>query len=350
MVRYARVWLPVVAVVGSLVLRWPVSGRRSAGHPLDPEQSEIMDMLEFVLANDEDWTSVLEKNVRLNDRNRPEYHGRSAALAEDTRAKLRLVDDAAVEISPWPVLRKVANEFAWLDSHVKYAARVFRTAFMCVAVEYLSLLMELIVALNDKFAENHVGGTAHDAFERTIRHGTSYASSLLTVFVDKLAALGGGLDRLADLAYLYAQFAERTPDYFMYAMVLMRREFETGIDAICVRTHPNDIYRRFKVDADHDYLKGKESSAESILSAFERVAGGMLDEYENLRVHSLPVGTWNGIFDFHRPIANDVEFYLNVEKMLSKDSLGRQMLREKWERRDKLAALKREQLLAEPTA
>lgn len=290
----------------------------------DAKVSGNLSLLEFVVQNDDDWLLVFNQKIKLTYENLPPYHG--IDVDNDTKTKLRLLDEGVIEIAPLSLIQKVLKDFAWLGSYVEYASYVLHTAFMCTTFELVLLQMDLVLML-DKLYVGVEGEIDDDT-----RALTDEAWLTLAVFMDKLTAVKSGVDMMADLSYQYTKVAVVKRKDQVYVLGLMKKEIESIVDGQCYRMETSEIHGHFGIRDDFEKLNGTEPTKDMIVDTFNRASVGIMEMYNGLNVKTMAFENWEQILDFQIPIKKNINLYLKIEKLLVNDTLGEKMLNDQREK------------------
>lgn len=316
-------------VVGVLWLQrfWslvPAHGFAVGRHPLQKETKNV-ELMESVLRNDRAWRFVLDRKIKLSPDSRPPYF-HEFELSADAKQTLGLIDDHPAEVvltAPLPIIQTVLNRFRWLGSYVDYAVFVLHKAFVCTTYEFLRFQIDLIKRLAKK-AES-----GSPAWQSVADRPLTRAWTSVVTFVDKVTAMHGDLEMLTDLAYEYTVFLVEDPERSVHVLTLMAREIEEFTGSECERIEDVAILRHFGVATNPDYLSGDAASYKEIENVFDRVVRGMIAMFGELNAETMSMKNWVQVLDFKIAVREHINLYLKVDKILAKDEIGMDILKQK---------------------
>lgn len=275
--------------------------------PVRPEHAKHLELIEHALHNDAEWHAVLNQQIVLDRSNRPPYQTENVAAG--TRDKLRIIDDGLSEVSPLPVLRKVVRDFAWLGSHVAYAAYVLRTALACFTYGNLLEMLAVIERMGDERpkSKNEKNDDGEDAAPTQVDRSTiADAWSTVAMLTDKIAAVDGDLAAITDLSYTLAAALLSGGSAQFRIVGLLRAEFDKLVEGRCVvpKLPPNP---------------------QSLKAKFDQLVDRLLVVYEKLNINTMAKRNWAAILNFQIPASKGIKFDLIVNELLKDDEVGKRI-------------------------
>lgn len=298
---------------------------------VNTQHRKQLQMIRFALLYDREWRLVLEQRVRATDDavGPLPYRGEEALDADSPlRDGGGLLADGQTEIAPVPLFQTVLRDYWWLGSYVAYAARVLHTALMCVTFQVVSLQMYLIVMLEHKYMVDKKASNVVEGRTRLTPEVFHDAWSTLTVFMDKLAAVHGTLDAMADVSYTYSEALIKNRPGLVRDTNALRERIDDTVGRHCVRIERRELYNRLGVSATPeneplmDAMDMVPVDQLVVRETFDHITELVLHLYDRLGVRTMDMGNWQQILDFKTPILSDVNPYIKTGKPRRADRLS----------------------------
>lgn len=307
-----RCWVAAAALL--LHCWWVPSGVGSSiVGPRNRDVFKNLELLEFVVRNDQAWRFVLKQQIRVNDREDrlPVYHyAYYNAPDSEVWHSLYLIDDGAAVTSPMPVIKRVLHHHRWFGSHIEYAVRVLNTAFVCTTYGFLQVQIELIVLLMTKKKK-----AATDDIAAVDDRPVAKGIELVVQFVDMLAAVHGSLLFLSDLANEYVRITLERPDNELAALQIMAQRVRVALDAECVAIKRDTVILEFSdAKMKFDYLNEETVTDCEINTVLNSVTAGMVDTFDRLNVETMPPSSWIQILDFGTAVRRHIDAIVVVDE------------------------------------
>lgn len=310
-----------LSAVGLLLcIFWPLDAEPFVVKHPEPEKAKDLELLKFVMHNDNKWELVLDQKILINDSILPPYQDKD--VNPEIRELMRLLNSDATQASPYTVIQKVLNKFKWSGSFINYGMHVLQTAFMCTTFTFLSMEIELIALIDHK-----INDLKHEHEQMNLKMVMNIllnnAWKMLTVFFDKQAVVQSDMELMADLSYKYTELMINNGVTKIYVLKLIQTNIDKIIAAKCVRFESDVMYKRLGINVNYGYILGHESSYKDVLSVYENLTDKLTDVYEEFNITSMDYTNWKSILDFQRPIYKNINLYLRINELLKDDPLGK---------------------------
>lgn len=303
-----------------------------------------VELLKFVVRNNEKWRHVLNQNIRWTKELRSPYHGAADAsdqVSADTWAILRPWRDDGIEkqIAPFPVIKKVIDNYLWCGSFVQYAVHVLNTSLTCLTTQYLLLQIKLIIMLAKKMKMGDMETDGDETVNELSDTDTALLmakikdiNSILVVYIDKLSVAKSDMHLISGVLFMMTEVLEEYPKYHVYVLSLMRKEIEQAVGDSCVPTGDAELYGHFVGEANYDDLGRDEATREDTMHAFEAVFAGANKMYGDLGIETMPLENWRQILNIEKPVHERINLstYKNLAGLLIQNKQGIDIVAREW--------------------
>jgi hypothetical protein len=276
--------------------------------PHTTDQTDMLDLLRFVLLNDNEWKKVLQQHVKKDMIQISAYHDTDVIKAE-----LHLVDENEELIEAGPILKKVLDEYSWLGTYVEFASRTLSIAFMCYTYTNILLVVEMMLIMEFKYQDEKE--KYPKGIQETRKEILMDTLSAYVMLVDKLAAVHGRLDLMGEVLYLYDESIYSNRNAHMLVMHSMSVSISEQISRMCKQPKREQVFFNLGFTRVKGELNSSSTKLTHVASAIKQVIHRIIYIYGNFKIQSMQLNTWKQILNYQHPVNQDIDPFIIKENL-----------------------------------
>lgn len=297
------------SMIGLLCFFLPRSAKAQVVRYENEEISKKLELINFVLDNDDRFLMVLHEKVKVDDIFYPQYHTKEEVDLK-TYEKLKLLDFEVTMISPYSIMKSVANNYSWFGSHIQFAANTFSRAFMCFSFKNVLLTLEMIQAMDEQFVKDDIRKSSILEDKSVFRS----ALSSLTMLMATLATMHSELQDLADLVFEYVEITLSSQDCMFIDIRKFRKIINNKINCGCEEFDRNQFFKTLGLN-DESKISYTEATPEEINIQFNTFINKLEAIYEGFNVKLMPITIWQQVLNYKFPSSLNVNMHLNIDNI-----------------------------------